>query len=127
MSRIEQIFALPEWEWLDHSAAEIHLAEVDEVLDATDFIWRVGSCAVVGFVYHNYLVPPWMWFALAKHVNLGHLLDFRRLKRFIPAGTLTGVQSNFELGQRFAKLYGFEDTGEVLHARGLAYNLFRRV
>ena len=105
MNQIERIFDLPGWDWLDHSKMEMSINTTD-VVGMTDFIWRVGKSAVVGFIYQSFLSPPWMWFLLSDQITIGDLMDYRRLKNLIPRGTLTGVQQGYDLGVRFATLYG---------------------
>jgi hypothetical protein len=116
---------MPDLKWLPHSENEIALTGA-ELINYSDTCYQIGEIIAVGFIYHNYLSPPWMWFALAEGITLGHLIDFRRLSEEIPQGTLTGVRSDYELGFRFAKLYGFEDTGDVRKHVGISYNIFRR-
>lgn len=125
MNQIEPIKELPKFNWLEHSKREIALTGVD-LLFQTTFMWKVGNVAVVGFIYSNLLAPPWMWFALAKGITIGDLVDFRRLTKLIPSGTLTGIQADYKLGIRFAKIYEFEDTEHLREYAGIDYKLFRK-
>lgn len=125
MKKIEQIKTLPDWQWLEQSEREI-AASGTEIVDETDFVWQIGNAAVIGFMYHNMLCAPWMWFVLAKGITIGDLVDFRRLCKLIPPGTLTAVQADYERGLKFAQLYEFEDTGQTLQAHSLDYKIFRR-
>ena len=126
MIRIKRIYKLPNLPWLPHSASEIAVTG-QELVDYSDVCFQVGEIVAAGLIYHNYLSPPWLWFAIAEGVTLGDLIDFRRLVEEIPLGTLTGVRSNYELGFRFAKLYSFEDTGDTREHAGVKYNIFRRI
>lgn len=123
MSRIE---SLPDFDWTDQARKEILLTG-QNLLNETDFAFSVGDVAVCGLIYPTFSNPPWFWFALARGITLRHLIDFRRLARHIPVGTYTAVEDTFEVGIRFAKFYGFEDT-EVAELQGqTVYKIFRRV
>lgn len=126
MNQIEQAYELPDWKWMAKSQQEMILTG-HGLIDQTDFMWKVGKVAVVGFVYQSLVSPPWMWFALAETVTVGDLIDFRRLARLIPKGTLTGVEAGFSVGLRFAKLYGFEEVGKETDYFGQSYKIMRRV
>lgn len=125
MNRIEPIINLPDLKWTSHCQKEIEMTG-EELVESSDFVWRIGNVASVGFVYDSLLSPPWMWFLLAESVTLGDLIDFRRLSIGIPKGTLTSVEEGNELTLRFAKIYGFEDTGEVLDYKGTPYRIMRK-
>lgn len=126
MNPIEPIKKLPDLDWTEHARYEIAITG-EELVDQSDFIWRVGGVAAVGFIYTSLVCPPWMWFVLSKNVTIGDLVDFRRLARAIPKGTLTSVAEDFMIGFRFAKLYGFIETEEVINYSGKAYRIMRKV
>jgi len=126
MNQIELITALPKWQFKPNSAQEIEITG-EQLVDASDFVWRVGNVAVAGFIYNSYLSPPWMWFVLAENVGIKDLVDFRRIARGIPRGTTTAVASDFGVGLRFARLYGFEFTGDEREVFGRKYWLMRKV
>lgn len=112
MNPIELVKGMPAFEWTDHCAEEIILTG-EQLLEQSDFVWRIGHIALAGFMYNSFVNPPWMWFVLAKGTTISDLIDFRRLARGIPKGTLTAVAESFEVGMKFAKFYGFEETGET--------------
>lgn len=125
MNQIEKIFTIPAWDWSENSKVEmIDMTEIVE--SATDFMWRVGNVAVVGFIHHTLLSPPWMWFLLNKDISVGDLLDFRRLTNMIPSGTLTGIKLGFVKGERFAELYGFVPTDVICEQGDLQYQVYRK-
>lgn len=97
-----------------------------ELLDMSDFAWRIGAVAIVGLIYHSLVNPPWMWFALGNNVTLRDLIDFRRMQEMIPTGTLTAVDEEFKQGHRFAEFYGFRRTGEVKFHKDRTYLVYRR-
>lgn len=125
MNPIEPIRELPEWDWLPNSRYEIETTGAD-LIDASDFVYRVGKVVSVGFIYHSYTSPPWMWFAIAKNVGIADLIDFRRLTQMIPQGTLTAVAEDFPLALRFAKLYGFVDTEKEISHLDRVYKIMRK-
>jgi hypothetical protein len=126
MNQIELIAGLPNWKWKDHSHREIEMTGA-QLAAGSDFVWRVGEVAIAGFIYNNFMSPPWMWFALAEGVGIRDLVDFRRLANDIPHGTLTAVQSDYEVGRRFARLYGFYETGELVDQNDHEYLIMRKV
>ena len=126
MNQIELIRELPNWQWKLHSLNEI-LRTGKELVMKSDFVYRVGNVATVGFIYHSLTSPPWMWFALANNVTIADLIDFRRLAEKIPSGTLTSVDLEFALALRFAKLYGFKETEELQYYKGRTYRVMRKV
>jgi hypothetical protein len=126
MNLIELVTALPNWQWKKHSQEEIILTG-EQLVEMSDFVWRVGNVAVVGFTYISYTSPPWLWFVLAEKVGIADLVDFRRLTRQIPKGTLTAVAADFPMGFKFAKLYGFEETGEKVEYSERAFKIMRKV
>lgn len=125
MNLIEQVHKLPDWDWMPKSEQEMMLTG-QGIIDQTDMMWTVGNVAVVGFIYRSMLSPPWMWFALSRRVGIADLIDFRRLTMEIPKGTTTAVDAEFKTGLRFAKLYGFEETGEVVQHFERNYKIMRR-
>ncbi len=110
MIELDPIQDLPAFDWSD--LAQLEMQETGlELIRQTDRMWRVGSVAVVGFIWSSFYQPPWMWFALARGVTLRDLIDFRRLTAQIPSGTLTGVRQGHKEARRFAEFYGFDYTG----------------
>jgi hypothetical protein len=126
MSRIELVTGLPNWNWSAHARQEIALTGED-LVEQSDFVWRIGHVAVAGFIHYSFTSPPWMWFVLAEDVTIGDLIDFRRLSvRMIPKGTLTAVDANFAIGLKFAKAYGFVDANEDIDYFGRCYKVMRK-
>jgi hypothetical protein len=115
------IESLPDLEWNDIASREIAMTG-EELLAHSDFMWRLGDVAICGLIYQTWTSPPWLWFALATNVTFGDLIDFRRLATLIPEGTLTAVQSDLAIAKRFAKFYGFTETGRQQGA----YTIYRR-
>lgn len=126
MNPIDLVTGLPNWRWKAHSQEEITMTG-EELVEMSDFVWRVGNVAVVGFIYTSYLSPPWMWFVLADDVRIADLIDFRRLALKIPKGTLTSVKAGFAVGFKFAKIYNFEETGEEIDYSGIPYKVMRKI
>lgn len=126
MNQIELVTALPEWKWKQHSEQEIEMTGED-LVKMSDFVWRIGAVAIAGFIHASYTNPPWMWFVLAENVGIADLIDFRRLSLLIPKGTLTAVASDFALGIKFARVYGFEKTGDKLEHFNRSYDLMRKM
>lgn len=126
MSRIDLITGLPNWRWTDQAREEIQMTG-EELVEMSDFVWRLGDVAIAGFNYISYTSPPWMWFVLAEGVTISDLIDFRRLAVRIPTGTLTAVAATFSVGLKFAKAYGFEETGEERIYFERVYKLMRKV
>ena len=126
MNPIELISSLPNWKWKANSELELGLAD-PRLIASSDFIWRVGNVAVVGFMHESFISPPWMWFLLADNVRLADLIDFRRLALMIPKGTLTAVAKDFEVGLRFAKVYDFVEMDEEVVDSGRHYKLMRKI
>lgn len=125
MSQIEPIDNLPDLKWKEYFQRE--LVNADEMLRASDFVWRIGDVAAVGFIYSNLLSAPWMWFLLAEDITIGDLIDFRRLSSRIPVGTLTSVMVGYDLAFRFAKFYGFEELDETHRYLDSDYRVMRKV
>lgn len=123
MSRIN---SLPPLDWSDTAFQEIELTG-DELVQQSDCAYRLGNIGVCGLIYSSYTSPPWLWFALARDVSVGDLLDFKkRLEALIPVGSVTGIRADFLKGVRFAKFYGFEPTGEVARHGGHDYEIYRK-
>jgi hypothetical protein len=125
MNQIELIAALPAWKWKPHSAKEIALTG-EQLVMQSDFVWQVGNVAVAGFIYHSYTSPPWMWFVLNEGITVADMIDFRRLAEQIPKGTLTGVDLDFPLTMRFAKIYGFVEVDQTIERAGHIYRVMRK-
>jgi hypothetical protein len=54
---------------------------------------------------------------LAKGATMRDLIDLRRAQERIPQGTMTAVDKRDGIAMRFAKFYGFAETGQtILHA-----------
>lgn len=126
MNQIELVTALPNWQWMPNSEREINMTGA-QLCDMSDFVWRVGAVAVAGFIHMSYTSPPWMWFVLARNITIADLIDFRRLALLIPKGTLTAVAEDFPLGLKFAKVYNFVETGEVVEYPERRYRIMRKV
>jgi hypothetical protein len=127
MNPIELITALPKnWRWKKHSEEEISMTG-EELVDMSDFVWRVGAVAIAGFIHTSYTSPPWMWFVLAEKVRFSDLVDFRRLAAQIPRGTLTAVAMDYSVGLKFAKFYGFVETGEEVDYLGRPFMVMRKI
>lgn len=126
MNQIKLVTGLPNWQWKEHSQKEIVMTG-EELVEDSDFVWRIGEVAVIGFIYSSYLAPPWMWFVLAEKIGIADLVDFRRLSRLIPKGTLTAIAADYSVGHRFAKLYNFVETDENLDYSGNPYKIWRKV
>jgi hypothetical protein len=126
MNLIEVTNNLPDWQWKENSVREI-LITGEDLLETSDFVWQIGQVCVVGFIYSSLLSAPWMWFLLADKVTVADLVDFRRLAQMIPKGTMTAVGADFAVGLRFAKLYGFQETGEEIPYADRVYRVMRKV
>ena len=118
---MKEIKEIPDLAWTEQARREIALTG-QALLDQSDFAWVIGNLAICGLLYRNFLNPPWFWFALTEGITIRDLIDFRRLKELIPQGALTAVDESFGEGMRFARLYGFEDTG----LREAGYHIYRR-
>lgn len=123
---ITPIDELPDLDWSDTAKQEIERLGAGDLLRQSSVAYRIRHVAVAGLIYHSFLQPPWFWFALAKDISHGDLLDFRRLKDLIPKGSLTGVNKADARCVRFAQLYGFEPTAEEHEQQGVTYQVFRR-
>lgn len=116
---------IPNLNWTDHAAAEICLAG-QALLDMSASSWRIGDIAIVGLVYSSFTSPPYLWMALAQGIKFSDLLDFRRKTELIPPGAYTYVNQASETAYRFARLYGFRGTGELVVQNGHTYLVMRR-
>lgn len=118
---------LPQLNWTENSYYEIEEAGGDVLLDQSDMAWQLGNLLVVGLIYPSLISPPWMWFALTKDVKFRDLIDFRRIKDYIPQGTVTAVAEDFAVAHRFAQFYGFVNTGDQVEHKNRCYYIYRRV
>lgn len=116
---------LPNLDWNEIARQEIIVTGAD-IVAKSDFAYQIGRVAIAGLIYHNYISPPWFWFALAKGVTLRDLIDFRALREQIPHGSLTAVCEEWPNAVRFAEFYGFEDTGERRLCGDKLYKIYRR-
>ena len=126
MNPIELVRGLPNWDWSEHCRQEIALTG-EQLVEQSDFVWRIGNFALIGFMHTSLTSPPWMWFLLTKGTTISHLIDLRRLSVRIPVGTLTAVDASFSTGLKFAKAYGFEEVGKECEYFGHVYRLMRKV
>lgn len=117
---------LPDLDWNEFAKQEIVVAGAGLVAQS-DFAYQIGRVAIAGLIYTSYTAPPWFWFALAKGVTLKDLFDFRALREEIPQGSLCAVNEGWPEAVKFAKFYGFEDTGADRVVEGKTYKIFRRV
>lgn len=113
---------LPSFDWNDQAKEEI-LREGQDLINRSHFSWAVGDVVICGLIYSTYTSPPWFWFAMSKGVTLRDLIDFRRLARLIPRGTMTAVAETFREGIRFAEFYGFTETDHTVDG----YKIYRRL
>lgn len=120
------IKGLPNLDWNEIARREIIVTGSD-LVTRSDFAYQIGRVAIAGLIYHNYMAPPWFWFALAKGVRLRDLIDFRAMREEIPRGSLTAINSEWPNAVRFAEFYGFEDTGERRLYGDKPYLIYRRV
>lgn len=123
MNRISE---LPNLNWSDIARRQIAITGA-ELVGQSLVAYRIRDIASAGLIYQSLIGVPWFWFLLAKGVTLRDLIDFRRLKDFIPSGSLTAVESGNAVEERFASLYGFEWTEEVAEHQGIAYKIYRRI
>lgn len=117
---------LPELDWNDIARQEIIITGADLVA-RSDFAFQIGRVAIAGLIYHNYVSPPWFWFALAKNVKIRDLIDFRAMREQIPQGSLTAINIEWPNAVRFAEFYGFEDTGTERQYGDKPYKIYRRI
>ena len=117
----------PNLNWTEHTRNELEEFNMDEVFARSQLVWQIKDIIAVGLIYTSFTGPPQMWFALAEGVTFRDLIDFRRLQEEIPIGTLVTVSSDFKVGHRFAKFYGFEDTGERKGFKEREFHIYRRV
>lgn len=119
------IKGLPDLDWNEIAQREIIVTGAD-IIAKSDFAFQIGRVAIAGLIYHNYISPPWFWFALAKGVTIRDLIDFRALREEIPQGALTAICEEWPNAIRFAKFYGFENTGEQRRYGDKPYKIYRR-
>lgn len=117
---------MPELNWTDNTRYEINRVDFNELFAQSEERWQIDNILIVGLIYQSYTSPPWMWFALTKDVKFRDLIDFRRIKDYIPIGTQTAVAVDYPVAHRFAKFYGFENTGVNYDADGREYLIYRR-
>lgn len=120
------IKGLPNLDWNEIARQEIIDTGAD-IIAKSDFAFQIGRVAIAGLIYHSYMAPPWFWFALAKGVTIRDLIDFRALREEIPQGSLTAICEAWPNAIRFAKFYGFEDTGETRLYGDKLYKIYRRI
>lgn len=116
---------LPDLDWNEIARQEIIVTGADLVAKS-DFAFQIGRVAIAGLIYHSYVSPPWFWFALAKGVTIRDLIDFRALREEIPKGSLTAICEEWPNAVRFARFYGFENTGEERSYGDKLYKIYRR-
>lgn len=126
MSQIELITGLPDWKWGSKARQEMVLTG-QALIDETDVMLQIGKVGVIGFVYQSFTSAPWMWFLLARGTTISDLLDLRRQSRKIPEGTITAVEASYKVGLKFAKLFGFVETGDVRDYFGRDYLIMRKI
>lgn len=119
------IDSLPNLDWNEIARREIIITGAN-LIAQSDFAFQIGRVAIAGLIYHNYLSPPWFWFALAKGVTMRDLIDFRKLRDEIPQGAMTAVCVDWPHAIRFAEFYGFVYTGEERIYDGKTYKMYRR-
>lgn len=117
---------LPNLDWNEIAQREIIVTGADLVAKS-DFAYQIGRVAIAGLIYHNYIAPPWFWFALAKGVTIRDLIDFRALREQIPFGAQTAVYEGWPNAIRFAEFYGFEYAGSDRVLDGKTYKIYRRI
>lgn len=117
---------LPDLDWNEIARQEIIITGAN-IVAQSDFAYQIGKVAIAGLIYHNYISPPWFWFALAKGVTLRDLIDFRALREQIPFGSMTAICEEWPNAVRFAEFYGFKDTGEKRLYGDKPYKIYRRV
>jgi hypothetical protein len=116
---------LPDLDWDDIAKREI-IVTGENLVEQSDYAYQIGRVAIAGLIYYSYTSAPWFWFALAKGVTIRDLIDFRRLQEEIPIGSMTAVRTDRVEALRFARFYGFEETGELRTLGNTTYKLFRR-
>lgn len=117
------INSIPNFDWNDLARRNIERSQ--GLVEESHVAYSIGNIGIAGLIYSNFLQPPWFWFALARGVTLRHLLDFRRLKERIPLGSLTAVDTASEDAVKFARVFGFVNTGQP-YADEETIKIFRR-
>lgn len=123
---MKEINRLPDLDWTDRAQRQIEAAGGDAIIGMSQAAYRLGNAGVIGLIYGSLLSPPWLWFALARSVTMRDLIDFRRIQHLIPQGTLVAVEEADEVAYRFAKFFGFEETGQELEHEGQLHLLMRK-
>jgi hypothetical protein len=126
MIQIELVDQLPDLEWSDQALFELDRHGTGFLTKASS-IYRLGDFGVLGLNYSSFLSAPWLWFMLAKNIVWQDLKDLRAQVHRVPSGTLTVVEDGYTVGERFARFFGFQPTGNSYEIGGLAYNEFRRI
>lgn len=119
------IKTLPELDWTDQAKAEIASQPADFVANS-DFAWQIDDLFIAGWYYPALSSPPWFWFAMT---NKFAGMKLRRLYEYqfrIPSGAETSVEAGWEVGDKFAKTFGFVPTGEIFTQNGVQYLKYRR-
>jgi len=128
MIQIERVGKIPQLLWTQYSSKEFSEQDVGLIEEQSDFIWVVSldvPVAVAGLIYPSLINPPWLWFLLTHDFTSRQLSAFKfftKLMHYVPKGTLTGVDLEFDPGFKFAKFFGFEDTGQTAGK----YEIYRR-
>lgn len=118
------IKSLPDLPWTEQSAKEI--ARSPNLVKESDFAWQVDDLFIAGWTYREFTSPPWFWFALTTEFERKHIRRLTELRPMIPSGSLTLVQKGWQVGDRFAKFYGFKPTGEEATEFGDEYLVYGR-
>lgn len=117
---------LPDLDWTERAQRQIQLAGGDAIIAISQAAYRLGNAGVIGLIYSSLLSPPWLWFALARSVTMRDLIDFRRMQHLIPQGTMAAVEDEDEVAYRFAKFFGFVETGHQIEHEGQLHLLMRK-
>lgn len=123
MNRIDR---LPDFDWSDRAKRQIETFGADLVKES-NFAFAIGNVAVAGLIYVSFTEKPWFWFALARNVRFRDLIDLRRLQENIPPGSRTAVEAEDAVAIRFAKYYGFRETGGSFTHNNVDYVLMRKM
>ena len=126
MIQIELVEQLPDFDWSEQALFELDRYG-DAFLAKASSIYKLGTFGVLGLNYSSFLSAPWLWFMLAKNPDWQSLKDLRKECHRVPKGCLTVVEDGYTTGERFARFFGFEQTGNSFVIKGLTYNEFRRV
>jgi hypothetical protein len=123
---MKEINQLPDFDWTERAQRQIDTHGGNALLAASHKAYRLGNAGVIGLIYQSMFSPPWLWFALAKTATMRDFIDFRRMQELIPRGTLTAVEDGDEVAFRFARFYGFEDSGNSVEHEGQLHLLMRK-